>query len=55
MELYFFFLKILFIEEQMIFICSKLFDGTFTIFELPVIKPKINEYAKLVGTLDGVM
>ena len=40
---------------QIILICSKFFDGTLTIFEFPDNKPKINEYAKLVGIFDGVI
>ena len=41
--------------EQIISICSNFFDGTFTILEFPVSKPKIREYTKLVGIFDGVI
>ena len=49
------FFKILFIHEQIISICSNFCEGTFIIFELPVSKPKINEYAKFVGIFEGVI
>ena len=37
----------MFIALQIIVICSKFFEGTFTILELPVIRPKITETTAL--------
>ena len=43
------------IASQINFISSYFFEGTLTIFELPDKRPKMSEYAKLVGTFEGVM
>ena len=40
---------------QTILICKNFFVGTLTKFEFPDNRPKIREYTKLVGILDGVI
>ena len=41
--------------EMKIFIWSNSFDGNFNKFELPAKSPATKEYAKFIGTFDGVM